>query len=314
MGLKFPASDIPKQAREMYRKNPYRFIPNVDYQPVRLYPVLNPVTGGFTDLTDSNLRSVAGVHIEYLRNMQVAASMSTRIVKDEQLWGLISCHHRTAKYLSYQMCSLFELLSGIISAKVASLEHRQEYRFKSEMQEQFSKLVEKVYSISNLPEALYQEQHGLLKMLGAGGMAVALNGHVHTLGTTPSLPQIEDLVFWLQTSNMAKTFHVANLSSVYEGAESYTTEASGLVALPVQPDQGRYVLLFRPEVVRSVAWGGNPAEAVTFEPDGKRYHPRHSFATWKERVQKTALPWTAAELDMAEQFRNFLVEYTLHKL
>src|SRR5439155_4932601 len=106
LGLKFPASDIPKQAREMYRKNPYRFIPDVDYQPVRLYPVLNPVSGGFTDLTDSNLRSVAGVHLEYLRNMQVMASMSTRIVKEDQLWGLISCHHRTAKYLSYQMCSL----------------------------------------------------------------------------------------------------------------------------------------------------------------------------------------------------------------
>jgi light-regulated signal transduction histidine kinase (bacteriophytochrome) len=152
-GLKFPASDIPKQAREMYRKNPYRFIPDVAYQPVRLYPVLNPVTGGFTDLTDSNLRSVAGVHLEYLRNMRVAASMSTRIVKDEQLWGLISCHHRTAKPLSYQMCSLFELLSTIISAKVTALEQRKEYLFKSEMHTLYSRLVERIYNSRRLPNA-----------------------------------------------------------------------------------------------------------------------------------------------------------------
>jgi light-regulated signal transduction histidine kinase (bacteriophytochrome) len=313
-GLKFPASDIPKQAREMYRKNPYRFIPDVAYQPVRLYPVLNPVTGGFTDLTDSNLRSVAGVHLEYLRNMRVAASMSTRIVKDEQLWGLISCHHRTAKPLSYQMCSLFELLSNIISAKVASLEQRKEYLFKSEMHALYSKLVERVYNSPSLSEGLYEQQHELLKLLNADGVAVVLENEVQTFGTAPATSQVEDLVFWLQTNSVNKLYHSSNLPGVYEGADAYATDASGLLALPVQPERGAYILAFRPEAVRDVAWGGNPDEAITFEPDGKRYHPRNSFRMWKKTVQNNAIPWNKEEIEIAEQFRNFVVEYTLNKM
>ena len=311
LGLKFPASDIPAQAREMYRKNPYRFIPDAGYQPVRLYPVLNPVTGGFTDLTDSNLRSVAGVHIEYLRNMGVTASMSTRIVKDGKLWGLISCHHRTAKNLSYQMCSLFELLSTIISAKVASVEQNREFRFKSQMHELYSKLVERIYASSTLADGL--QQHELLKLLNAGGVAVVLNKQIQLYGDTPASRQVEDLIFWLQARGVSKTYQAINLSAAYEGALEYATEASGLLALPVQPEKGSYVLAFRPEAVQNVAWGGNPEEAVTFEPDGKKYHPRHSFSVWKEQVQKVAVPWNPQELEIAEQFRNFIVEYTLNK-
>jgi two-component system, chemotaxis family, sensor kinase Cph1 len=99
LGLKFPASDIPKQARDLYKRCPYRLIPTVDYTPVRLYPVINPLTQTFTNLTDSNFRSVAAVHLEYLKNMKVAASMSTRILVEGELWGLIACHHRQPNYL-----------------------------------------------------------------------------------------------------------------------------------------------------------------------------------------------------------------------
>jgi light-regulated signal transduction histidine kinase (bacteriophytochrome) len=314
IGLKFPASDIPKQAREMYRKNPYRFIPDVAYQPVRLYPVLNPVTGAFTDLTDSNLRSVAGVHLEYLRNMKVAASMSTRIVKEDNLWGLVSCHHRTAKPLSYQMCSLFELLSNIISAKLASLEQREKYLCLSEMHALYAKLVERVYNSASLTDGLYRQQHELLKLLNAGGVAVVLDKTVQTFGTAPDTSQVEDLVFWLQTNGINTLYQAPSLLGVYEGAEAYAAKASGLLALPVQPERGAYILAFRPEAVHHVAWGGNPAEAITFEPDGKKYHPRNSFRMWKETVQNNAIPWNKVELEMAERFRNFIVEYTLNKM
>lgn len=313
-GLKFPASDIPKQAREMYRKNPYRFIPDVAYEPVRLFPVLNPVTGGFTDLTDSNLRSVAGVHLEYLRNMKVMASMSTRIVVGDQLWGLISCHHRTAKPLSYQTCSMFEMLSNIISAKVAALQQAEAYDFTSGMQLRFAQLVAQVYKSASLTEGLYQQQHELLKLLGAQGVAVVLNNQVQAFATTPTMREIEDLVFWLQANKIEQLYQTPALSGVFEEAEPYAITASGLLALPVQPDRGSYILAFRPEVVREVAWGGNPAEAITFEPDGKRYHPRRSFATWQEQVRRQAVPWTPEELKMAEQFRNFAVEFTLRKM
>ena len=107
LGLKFPSSDIPRQARELYRRSPFRLIPDIHYQPVKLYPVINPLVNAFTDLSDSNLRSVAPVHLEYLSNMGVIASMSTRILVEGNLWGLIACHHRTPRYLSFEICALF---------------------------------------------------------------------------------------------------------------------------------------------------------------------------------------------------------------
>jgi light-regulated signal transduction histidine kinase (bacteriophytochrome) len=125
-----------------------------------------------------------------------------------------------------------------------------------------------------------------LKLLNASGVAVVLENEVLTFGTAPATGQVEDLVFWLQTNSVNKLYHASNLSGVYEGAEAYVTDASGLLALPVQPERGAYILAFRPEAVRDMAWGGNPDEAITFEPDGKRYHPRNSFRMWKKNRSK----------------------------
>lgn len=314
LGLKFPASDIPKQAREMYRKSPYRLIPNRDYAPVRLFPVINPVTHGFTDLSGTNLRSVAGVHIEYLHNMQVVASMSTRIMKEDRLWGLISCHHRQAKYLSYQMRSLFELLSDIISARIASLENRAAFDFKAGMHQLQARLMERIYNSHNLREGLQLQQEGLLQLLKADGVAVVLNQQVQSMGTTPSQTELEDLVYWLQANGIHQTYQQSSLPEQYENAEVYMDIASGVLALPIQPEKGSYILAFRPEAVRQVSWGGNPEEAITFEPDRKGYHPRNSFRIWQETVRKQAIPWTEEELEIAENFRNFVVEYTLNRM
>lgn len=313
LGLKFPASDIPKQAREMYRTNPYRLIPDADYKPVKLYPVINPVTHAFTDLSVTNLRSVAGVHIEYLHNMRVTASMSTRILKGGQLWGLISCHHRTAKYLSYQACSLFELLSDLISARLTALDYQQEALFKTNMHLLYAQVVQNIYKGKNLHEGLMQQQQKVLDLLKADGVAVVDQKEIKTFGLTPSHGDIENLVFWLQTKGVTAVYPVTSLAAQYEGAEAFVAEASGMLALPIKPESGAFILAFRPEAVRNVAWGGNPDEAITFTEDKKGYHPRNSFNQWQQTVKKQALPWTGEELEMAENFRNFVQAFSHSK-
>jgi light-regulated signal transduction histidine kinase (bacteriophytochrome) len=150
LGLKFPASDIPKPARDLYKKAPYRFIPTIDYEGVKLYPVINTLTHSFTDLSGSNLRSVAGVHIEYLRNMKVNASMSVRILKDGELWGLVACHHRTPRYLSYEICSVFELLSGVVSAKISAVQNRDSFTYRTAKQSLQQRMMEAVLSDGGL--------------------------------------------------------------------------------------------------------------------------------------------------------------------
>lgn len=314
LGLKFPASDIPKQARDLYQRTPYRLIPNVDYTPVKLYPVLNPLTNAFTDLSNSNLRSVAGVHLEYLKNMNVVASMSTRILIDDQLWGLIACHHRTAKYLSFEMCSVFELLSNVISAKISAAQKQDLFTYKSSMQTIYADVLEDVYKEENLSHSFFKKQQELLKLLSADGIAFANNHQILSFGQVPEEVDIAEIVLWLQSNTVNGVFHQARLASVFEPAEKYTALASGILALPIQPERGSYIIAFRPEALQKVNWGGNPNDAVQFESDGKRYHPRNSFSQWQQTVKQTSIPWKSEEIEVAENFRNFVLEYTLNKI
>lgn len=314
LGLKFPASDIPKPARDMYFKNPYRLIPNRDYAPVKLYPLLNPVTHTFSNLADSDLRSVAGVHLEYLKNMGVSASMSTRIIYEGRLWGLIACHHRTAKYLSFEECSVFELLSNVLSARITVLINGVKYKRREGLTVQFGQFVERMHRYPSLPAAILNNREQILQLLSADGAAICWNGDIEVFGQTPPLDEVEALCYWLQGKSVTGLYHQPSLTTDFEEAEGYAAVASGLLALPVQSDLGHFLLGFRKEAVHTVSWGGNPDEALTFEKDSPAYHPRNSFSQWQETVSRTAIPWTEVEQGAAEQLRNFLVEYTLNSL
>jgi len=308
LGLKFPASDIPRQARELYKKTPYRLIPAVDYEAVKLYPVLNPKSNGFTNLSDSNLRSVAGVHLEYLRNMKLNASMSTRILKDGELWGLIACHHLTPNYLSYEACSVFELMSNVITTKISAVQAADQLVSSADSQQKLYALVQLIYQ-QNSPDA-YQSL--IASLLEADGVAVVLDKAIFTGGKTPSDKEIEDLTFWLGSNETDEIYHQSSLSSVYEPAETYAQQASGLLAIPVERGKGNFILAFRTEAVQKVTWGGNPSEAVQFESDGKKYHPRASFRNWQQTVRNTSMPWKEETLKAATDLKNVLTSYRLN--
>jgi len=304
LGLHFPASDIPKQARDLYLKNPYRLIPSREYKPVRLYPVINPITGAFIDLSDCNLRSVPAVHLEYLKNMEVMASMSTRILKDGGLWGLISCHHRTEKYLDQEMCALFELMSNIISAKISAIQHRESASFQNRLKEIQSKLMQQLYQSKDLYEGLFNKEVNMLSLLNAGGAALVNPRQIRTIGNAPSRDQIRDMVYWLQNSAQQEVYHVSNLQDVYEPGFEFSDVASGIIAIPIA--KGEYIIGFRPEVIQEVNWGGNPNEAINFEKDSITYHPRNSFRLWQQVVKNTSLPWLPEEVMVARDFSSFV--------
>ena len=307
LGLKFPASDIPKQARELYKKTPYRLIPAVNYEPVKLYPVLNPKTSAFTNLSDSNLRSVAGVHLEYLRNMKLNASMSTRILKDGELWGLIACHHQTPKYLSYEMCSVFEMISNMITTKIGAAQNFDRLAYASSKQKELTELVKSVYR----QDSAGAYKHLICSLLEADGISIVLDNHVESAGKTPGANEVEDLAMWLSTNEITDIYHQPSLSAVYEPAEVYADQVSGLLALPIEHNKGNFILAFRSEAVQKVRWGGNPAEAVQFESDGKKYHPRASFQQWQQTVRHTSIPWSRELLAIANEVKGVLTDYRL---
>jgi light-regulated signal transduction histidine kinase (bacteriophytochrome) len=314
LGLTFPASDIPKPARDMYVKNPYRLIPNRDYVPVKLYPLLNPLSNGFTNLLNADLRSVASVHLEYLKNMEVMASMSARILYQDQLWGLIACHHRSPKYLSFEACSVVEMISNVLSQKIASLQNAEAVLLRQQLTRQFAAIVENMVDTDNMVDA-FEENAALLKeFLNADGIALSWEGQIETKGATPETGDIETLVFWLRQKARQQIFHLHQLPAVFEESKAFSDSASGIMALPIQPDRGNYLIAFRPELLKTISWGGNPNEVVQFVPNSTVYHPRHSFQVWKQTVRHTAKSWHPEEIAAAEQFRGFLVQHTLNRL
>ncbi len=313
LGLKFPASDIPKPARDMYLKNPYRLIPNRNYTPVRLYPLLNPYTHTFTNLAETELRSVASVHLEYLKNMNVVASMSTRIVQNDKLWGLISCHHRTPKYLSIEERSVFEWLSDVISAKITALNIKKSIGLKDQLNDQYTALVEEIYKQKTLPEVWAENKEEIKNYLNTDGLAFCWNGQIETVGTVPEKDEVDVLQYWLQGKPGNKLYHESSLSRVFDEANKFSEVGSGILALPIQAEKGNFMIGFRQEAIKKVDWGGNPNEAVQFETNSSVYHPRNSFTQWQEVVRHTAEPWLNEEIQAAENLRNVLVEFILNK-
>lgn len=310
-GFTFPASDIPKQAREMYKRNPYRLIPDINYEPVKLFPVLNPLKNGFTDLTDTNLRSVAPVHIEYLRNMKVSASMSTRILKNGVLWGLIACHHKTPKHLPYAICSVFELLSDIISSKIAAAETQFAYEKKSRQLQLLRDVIAEFTSGGgNLRASFQQNDVQVLQLLGASGACFYHKGQTIKIGMVPSEADLQDLLYWMQARGIKSTYQTSHLGEAYDPALAYAETASGALVLPLPNSEDDCIVALRPEVIQEVRWGGNPDEAVVMEADGKTYHPRHSFRQWKETVRHRAIPWSNEEIEIAEAFGAFVNSIT----
>jgi light-regulated signal transduction histidine kinase (bacteriophytochrome) len=246
--------------------------------------------------------------------MNVMASMSTAIIKDDKLWGLISCHHRSPKYLSYEKCSVFELMAGVISARLSSIQNMEEVVANTARQNVQAELVKQVYADESLITGLSGYPITILNLLQSEGAVIAYNKKIETIGKTPGKSEIKDLVLWLHNNAESKTFSLSSLSSSFEGAAAYSQVASGVIVLPIHQEKGEYIIGFRPEVIENVNWGGNPNEAIKFEKDNLKYHPRNSFKLWQETVRHTSLPWKKEELAIAENFRNFVIEYTLKKV
>lgn len=309
LGHQFPASDVPRQARAMYKTIPFRLIPTIYYTPVKLYPILNPLTMSFVDLSNCTLRSVAPVHLEFLKNMGVDASMSVRIVVNDELWGLISFHHNKALYPNYETCSSLELLSEYISRTLANILNKETFERRTQLNNRKNLIQQHLFESKDIEWSLFLDKTNILQLFRADGAFMTLGNQSFKIGNVPHEDDLQNLVFWLQSKEVEKVYTTDYLSGQFEEALKYADCASGLLAIELDLDQGNYLILFRPERPYTINWGGNPNEAIQFEPDKKTYHPRNSFQLWKQEVQYTSLPWHNDELNVATSLRNFLFEY-----
>lgn len=314
LGLQFPSSDIPAQARAIFLQNAVRMIPDVDYKPARIYPNQEPKTGAALDLSKAMLRSVAPVHLEYLRNMKVKASLTISLIKDERLWGLIACHHHSPLLASVDARIAAEMIGHLVSAQLAIKEEAQERGIKLMMEEQIAALLKQLAAERDLAGRL-RVHAAELQDIGAepaSGFAAIYAGTYICEGKTP--PQAELAELLRRTAHgvtHSDVFCTHRLSDFYPASRTWDTGAAGMAVAWINRAQCEALVWFRPEVATTVAWAGEPKKAVHREGGG--LHPRASFATWKEVVRDRARPWTGTEIDAIENLRIGIVALALQQ-
>jgi light-regulated signal transduction histidine kinase (bacteriophytochrome) len=310
---RFPAHDIPAQARELYRVNPVRIIPSADFVPVTLVPVISPATNKPLDMTAAVLRSVSPVHIQYMQNMQTAASMSISILNHGELWGLIACHHSQPMHVPYPQRIACEQFAEAFSLRLSAVEQIHDFRQHRAVRNAFTELLASMSETRDIAAALSEKSQELLQLTGAQGAAVVVDGSCTLMGETPDEAQVFALADWLFTRVDEEQYSTDALSSAYPPATQYVEVASGLMAIAISKRYPSYVLWFRPEVVRTVPWAGDPHRVEAFEEHPAQLHPRTSFETWRETVRGRSTAWAASECDGAAELRNAIVGMVLRK-
>jgi two-component system, chemotaxis family, sensor kinase Cph1 len=305
LGLHFPASDIPAQARELYRRNLERQIPDVAYTPVALIQA-DPEP---LDLSVSVLRSVSPIHIEYLRNMQVGASMSVSILRHGELWGLVACHHHSAHYVSAELRQAGVLLSQLAAWQLTLVEEANTMRRSVEVNAIETTLLQETTSGRDYRDSLLRNSNALLELMQASGLALSSATSVTTLGATPSEEPLRDLLFWLSQQGPA-VLETDHLAHHYPPAAALP-EAAGILVVPLGGKSDNLMVWFRPEIARTVSWGGDPAKPV--EPGTGRLNPRNSFATWTQDVHGQSRPWARHEIAAANSLRDTIVDIILRR-
>ncbi|MCC3422644.1 MAG: PAS domain S-box protein [Microcoleus sp. PH2017_01_SCD_O_A] len=315
LGMHYPAADIPPQARKQFTMNLIRFIPDIHYQAVELIPECNPLTGRPLDMGLSLLRTVSPCHVQYLKNMNIGASMTVTLIKDRKLWGLIACHHRTPKYINYETRTACELVAKFVNLELSYKQDSEDRDYAINLKEICHKFIAEISQSHCFVEGLLKSRDELLALVGAIGGVVCANENLTAIGTTPELGEIRNLIAWIKPQINNDVFYTDSLSKLYPPSEKFKKIASGLLVLAISEMQNYYILWFRPEAIQTVNWAGKPDWPIEFKPDGTPLmSPRTSFELWQETVRSKSLPWLPCEIEIARELRVAIASIELRKI
>jgi light-regulated signal transduction histidine kinase (bacteriophytochrome) len=315
LGNRYPASDIPQIARRLYERNRVRLLVDVGYTPTPLRPRLSPLSGRDLDMSLCSLRSHSPIHIQYLKNMGVGATLVVSLMVGGRLWGLIACHHYVPRFIHFEIRAVCELLAETIGTRIAALESFIQAQSELTVRRIEQRLVEAISREGDWRGALFESGQSLLQPLTAAGAALHYDGQVLSAGEVPGTQEIRAIAAWLDKKPRAPVVSTASLGLDEPEFAPVIGVASGLVAVPLSSSRSDYLMWFRPERVRTVTWGGDPYKPVIIGNDPSELSPRRSFAQWHQMVEGTSDPWTPADLtaarligesvaDVALQFRS----------
>jgi two-component system, chemotaxis family, sensor kinase Cph1 len=318
LGLHYPESDIPKPAREIFKRIWIRPLPNAAGQLAELVPLANPDTGRPLNMTHCSLRGASVMYTEYLANMGVAASLTMPILIDGELWGLIACHQYTPTHFPHQIRAACEFLAQVASLQLKSADQREQLVYRLRLEGVHQQLVAKAAQEGDLM-ALSDSQPSLLDAMDASGAALYHLDRWWCAGNTPDATQLDALAEWINQrpefdSDTRPVFVTDALTREYPAGAEIANIASGVLAVRVSRLRHNLILWFRPETIQSVNWAGNPHEKLLVPGSyGSRLTPRRSFELFVESVRERAIPWSSMEIDSALRLRLLVMELVISR-
>ncbi|MFK3818600.1 ATP-binding protein [Pseudomonas sp. NPDC089407] len=310
LGLCFPASDIPRQARELYKVNRIRVIEDANYHPSPLLPAANPRTGKPLDMSFAALRSVSPVHLQYMRNMGTLASMSLSIVVEGELWGLVSCHNEQPRAVDLRTRTACELLASVLSLQIESRESHASTHKLLQLRQHIVRMISSMADHDSVSDGLRDLPEVLLAFAGAQGAAVISAERCELIGHTPPEAQVNALVHWLSTQDEGQVFHSDNLGRDVDELPELAEHVGGVLAVAISQIHSHYLLWFRPEQVRTVNWAGQPSKQAGAHG---RLDPRHSFERWQEELRGYCEPWDPLVIEGVGELRTAVLGIVLRK-
>ncbi|MGB0100831.1 MAG: SpoIIE family protein phosphatase [Nocardioides sp.] len=306
LGLHYPATDIPAQARRLYTVNWTRLIADLGYVPVPLHPVRDPGTGEPLDLSFSALRSVSPIHVEYLSNMGVTASMSVSLVVEDRLWGLVACHHYSGPHRpSHDARAAAEFIGQVASQVVVERERADAREAALETQAVMAGVTARVSAGADPPLQTLIDDPELLRLMNAHGAALCYDGELTTRGTVVEDELLRRIATVLESplSYATQTDEIAALVPELSGVP----EVAGVLRIGSASD--RWLLWLRPEREQVVDWGGDPTNKLIAAAEGPdvRLSPRKSFDKWRQVVRGRSLPWTTWQVDAADNLGKHMI-------
>jgi light-regulated signal transduction histidine kinase (bacteriophytochrome) len=299
LGLHYPASDIPKQARELYKVNTVRLIADVDQKTANLISNIIPLNNPL-DLTDSVLRAVSPVHIQYLKNMKVASSFSISLIHEGELWGLIACHNYSPRFIDYKGREAASLLGEVISSTLGYQQQEENQEKKHSFKIAVQTLAKQLSQANSIKEALFEKKITLLDAVDSTGSVLFIDNSICTIGETPDELFLENLIQWLNKNMQDQVYFTSRLPLEFPLAQKHKNLASGVLALRLSKEVNDYLIWLRPEVITKINWAGNPDKPTEYDEDQKlKLSPRKSFEKWSQTVTNTSADWGTEDINSA---------------
>lgn len=306
LGLHYPHTDIPAQARELYLRNLVRIIADVNYTPVPILTQDNGNANKTLDLSLSVFRSVSPIHIQYLKNMGVGATLTVSLVLEKKLWGLIACHHYSKRFIPYYS-RLAALLQGhFLTSQVRVREVSEEYTVHQVVEEHLQKLLNSVSPDQDFSER-FKNLTGLLEICNASGVVMRIDGVNYTRGTVPAEYQLDELVNWLAYEKKNGSYYTHHLAGEFKNAEEFSNSAAGILYYALGNPLKNCIIWLRTEIEQTINWAGNPEKPNPEE----RLTPRKSFALYKQAVRHQSRDWRISEVNAASRFA-YTIQNIIH--